>query len=584
MSSFAFDFGFGAQLQSDGSTRFRLWAPDCTSLTLELGDGRSMPMHLVDEGWFELLVDASPGTQYRYRLNRPNGKTVPDIGSRAQFGGVHGWSVVVDPRKYDWKTGDWKGRPWHEAIIEEVHVGVLDGYDGVRKKLPYFVETGITAIELMPIAEFPGTRNWGYDGVLPFAPDAVYGPPSALKRLIDEAHALGVMVFLDVVYNHFGPDGNYLGKYASGFFRKNVPTPWGDAIDVKNKAVSQFFIANALYWFNEYRFDGLRLDAAHAIIDQSWLLDFAMRVRTGTDGRHAHLVLEHDGNAANLLTQGFDAQWDDDFHHVMHVLLTGERGGYYSEYADTPIEMLARAWREGFVWQGEASPYREGAARGAPSSHLPPTSFVAFLQNHDQIGNRAFGERLTSLISPERNHAALAFLLLSPFVPMLFMGEEYGEQNPFLYFTAYEDGLATAVREGRRKEFAKFPEFNDASKRARIPDPNDSAAFVASRPTFPVKTSVRDYVQKLIALRTREIVPWLDKKSERYADVLGSHALLAQWRREDGRVLHVCANFGDDSTTAPIVKGSLLYATSDSAANAIAEGRIAPASVVAWIG
>ena len=584
MSTFAFDSGFGAQLREDGLTRFRLWAPDCTSLSIELGDGRTMPMHAVGEGWFELAVDAPAGTQYRYRLHRPDGDKVPDVGSRAQFGGVHGWSVVVDPRQYAWKTCDWKGRPWHEAIIEEVHVGLLDGYDGVRKRLPYFADTGVTAIELMPIAEFPGTRNWGYDGVLPFAPDAVYGPPNALKRLIDEAHERGLMVLLDVVYNHFGPDGNYLGKYASPFFRKDTPTPWGDAIDVKNKTVGEFFIANARYWLEEYRFDGLRIDAAHAIIDQGWLREFADGVRAGSEGRQVHLVLEHDDNAAGLLTQGFDAQWDDDFHHVMHVLLTGETGGYYADYADAPIAKLARAWNEGFIWQGEASPYRDGARRGEPSAHLPTTAFVAFLQNHDQIGNRAFGDRLAALVSAERNHAALAFLLLAPFVPMLFMGEEYGEKNPFLYFTAYHNELATAVREGRRKEFAKFAEFSDASKRARIPDPNDSATFAASRPAFPAKSPLRERVQQLIALRKREIAPWLDKKSERHVDILGDRALCALWRREDGRALHVCINFGDDAVIAPAVHGSPLYATSDAAATSIGEGRLQPASLVAWLG
>jgi maltooligosyltrehalose trehalohydrolase len=264
-------------------------------------------------------------------------------------------------------------------------------------------------------------------------------------------------------------------------------------------------------------------------------------------------------------------------------LLTGERGGYYAEYADTPIEMLARAWREGFIWQGEASPYREGAARGEPSAHLPPASFVAFLQNHDQIGNRAFGERLAALVAPERNHAALAFLLLSPFIPMLFMGEEYGEKNPFLYFTAYQDGLATAVRDGRRKEFAKFPEFTDASKRARIPDPNDSATFAASRLHVPKQSPVREQVQKLIALRKREITPWLDRKSERQADVLDDRALHATWRREDGRALHICVNFGDNACPAPVVTDSLVYATSAAAASAIAEGRLEPATLVAWL-
>ena len=585
MSQFAFDFGFGAQLQDDGTTRFRLWAPDCHLVCLEFGDGRTTPMHAVDDGWFENSEHAPEGTQYRYRLHKPDGLAVPDIASRAQFGGVHGWSVVVDPRAYDWQHGDWKGRPWHEAIIEELHVGLLGGYDGVRARLAELADLGITAIELMPLAEFPGARNWGYDGVLPFAPDATYGSPNALKRLIDEAHGLGMMVLLDIVYNHFGPDGNYLPKYASPFFRKDTPTPWGPAIDVRKPAVSEFFIANASYWIKEYRFDGLRFDAAHAIIDQAWLLDFSARVRSGTDGRHVHLVLEHDDNAASLLEHGFDAQWDDDFHHALHVLLTDETAGYYSDYAASPIESLARAWSEGFAWQGEASHYRGGALRGEPSARLPPTSFVTFLQNHDQVGNRAFGDRLSTLVAPELLAAATAFLLLSPTIPLFFMGDEYGEKNPFLYFTAYDDALAAAVREGRRKEFAKFPEFNDPAKRARIPDPNDAATFAASRPNPRARSNeALSRIKHLIAIRRREITPWLDQKSTRSAEVIAAKALLTAWRRNDGFALHLCVNFGDTEIGAPPVRGKLLFSTSDAAATSIERGRLPPASLVAWIG
>src|SRR5581483_8346334 len=264
----------------------------------------------------------------------------------------------------------------------------------------------------------------------------------------------------------FGPDGNYLPKYASAFFRTDAQTPWGPAIDVTRPEVGAFFLANARYWLEEYRCDGLRFDAAHAILDQGWLASLAAGIRDGASGRRVHLVLEHEGNAAGLLERGFDAQWNDDFHHALHVLLTGESEGYYADFAEAAIEKLARAWREGFAWQGEPSPYRGGAPRGEPAAHLPPTAFVAFLQNHDQIGNRAFGERLLAL-APDGYAAALAFLLLSPQIPMLFMGEEYGEARPFLYFSAYQGDLAVAVREGRRREFADFPEFADGKQRAR---------------------------------------------------------------------------------------------------------------------
>ena len=586
MTVFSHDNTFGAQLLGSGNARFRLWAPDAGAVFLDRDGGGVAPMRAVGGGWFEAIAPAQPGSRYRYRLERANGEAIPDVASRAQMGGVHGWSLVIDAAAYVWRNTQWQGRPWREAIIEEVHVGLLDGFDGVRAKLPELARTGITAIELMPVAEFPGARNWGYDGVLPFAPDAAYGGPDALKRLIDDAHGLGVMVLLDVVYNHFGPDGNYLPRYASAFFRTDKPTPWGPAIDVTHPVVGDFFIANALYWLNEFRCDGLRIDAAHAIIDQDWLVTFAQRVRAGADrdGRHVHLVLEHENNAAHLLERGFDAQWDDDWHHAMHVLLTGEDRAYYADFAGDPLQALARAWREGFTWQGEHSTYFKGKARGEPSAHLRSTAFVTFLQNHDQVGNRAFGERLSTLAHPDALSAAFAFMLLSPHIPMLFMGDEYGERKPFLYFTAYQDGLAAAVRDGRRREFAAFPEFSDAAKRARIPDPNSASTFADSRPD-PQRAGgdTRRRVAELIALRQREIVPWLDQPAARSTEVLGAKALLACWRRADEHALYLHLNLGDQPCTAPTMRGEPLFATSREAMTSLEQGRLAPMSCVACL-
>jgi maltooligosyltrehalose trehalohydrolase len=575
---------FGAQLTGDGRACFRLWAPDCGAVWLDRDGAGVQPMQALDGGWFETVAPAQAGARYRYRLGAADGQAVPDIAARAQLGGVHGWSMLVDPARYAWRTTHWRGRPWHEAIIEEVHVGLLDGFDGVRKRLPAYAAAGITAIELMPVAEFPGTRNWGYDGALPFAPDAAYGGPDALKRLIDDAHGLGLMVLLDVVYNHFGPEGNCLPQYASPFFRADRHTPWGPAIDVAHPVVAEFFIANARYWLDEFRCDGLRIDAAHAIVDQAWLQRFAARVRSAGANRHVHLVLEHEGNAAHLLERGFDAQWDDDWHHAMHVLLTGERNAYYRDFAASPLELLARAWREGFAWQGEASPFHAGAPRGEPSAHLPPTKFVNFLQNHDQIGNRAFGERLSTLVAAEPLHAAQAFLLLSPQIPLLFMGDEYGETRPFQYFTAYEAELAAAVRDGRRHEFAAFPEFADANKRTRIPDPSDPGTFAASRPAPPrTPGTVAQRFATLIALRRREIVPWLDRPDKRDTRVLGPKALLACWQRADGRTLFLHLNLDDTACAAPAMRGAALYATSPLAAASLAQGRLAGQSFVACL-
>lgn len=560
---FHYRLPFGAEYLGDGRTRFRLWAPQAGTANVVIDGSITVPMSAVGDGWFEVQTECIAGSGYRYVLmSRNDGEvSVPDPASRCQAGDVHADSVVVDATAYAWQTLSWRGRPWHETVLYELHPGALGGFAGVTERLAELAALGVTAVELMPVSDFPGDHNWGYDGVLPFAPDAGYGTPEQLKLLIDTAHGLGMMVFLDVVYNHFGPDGNYLHHYASSFFRQDVTTPWGEVIDFRRREVADFFIHNALYWLQEYRFDGLRLDAAQAICDQGWLRTLARTVRRaieeedaeiGLPARHVHLVLEHDGNAASLLDEGgFNAQWNDDGHHVLHVLLTGEQGGYYGDYATRPAEKLARCLREGFIYQGEASPYRDGQRRGENSIGLPPTSFVLFLQNHDQIGNRARGERLTTLAHPDALRAAQALVLLSPQIPMLFMGEEYGAQQPFHYFTSHADeALAEAVRQGRRQEFARFPEFADTQALSSLPDPNSFSTFMASIP-HPDATDENEsggrwmaWCFRLLQIRREAIVPHLPGTVALDAWAIGEAAVVARWRLNDGAVLAITVNLG----------------------------------------
>ncbi|MCU1419209.1 MAG: treZ, partial [Mycetocola sp.] len=421
MSGFVQATRWGATLLAPDRTRFRLWAPDCSTVGLEVEDRAPLPMQAEADGWFAVEAPVGAGARYRFRV-APD-LLVPDPASRLQAGDVHDASVVVDPQAYRWRNPGWAGRPWHEAVLYEIHAGAMGGFAGVEAALPRLQALGVTAIELMPIADFPGTRNWGYDGVLPYAPDNSFGSPHDLKSLIDTAHGLGLMVFLDVVYNHFGPDGAYLHAYAKRFFNEGVHTPWGAAIDFRQAAVREYFEENALYWLQEYRFDGLRFDAVHAIAEAEWLATLATRIRSEITDRQVHLVLENERNTASLLRPqgGFDAQWNDDGHNVLHPLLTGEREGYYEDFADNGATKLATVLEQGFLFQGQHSPHL-GARRGEPSAHLPPTAFVLFLQNHDQVGNRAFGERLATLAHPEALSAAAALVLLAPQIPMLFMG------------------------------------------------------------------------------------------------------------------------------------------------------------------
>jgi len=524
---------FGATVLDPGHTRFRLWAPALHAVGLEIDGRPAIAMMAQGDGWFEIEASCGPGTRYRYRL--PGGLAVPDPASRAQADDVHGPSLVVDPHRYSWRNAGWRGRPWRDCVLYELHAGLFGGFDGVKAALPQLAELGVTAVELMPVGDFSGTRNWGYDGVLPYAPDRAYGSPDQLKALVDAAHGLNLMMFLDVVYNHFGPDGNYLASYAPHFFRDDLDTPWGPAIDFRRPQVRRYFTENALYWLQEYRFDGLRLDAVHAIGDPAWLDEMAAEVRSAIGpGRHVHLVLEHDGNEASHLRRDFTAQWNDDAHHALHVLLTGERDGYYRDYVDA-TRQLARCLVEGFAYQGDPSLHRGGRPRGTPSADLPPTKFVVFLQNHDQIGNRPFGERLASLVDREALQAAVALQLLAPGIPLIFMGEETFDERPFLFFTDFHGALATAVREGRRREFRHFASF--ASE--KIGDPNALESFESCRLR---STGDAGFYRTLLALRRRIVVPRLDGTRAIDCAVIGEGAVSARWRLGDGSTLAIATN------------------------------------------
>ena len=557
---------FGAAL-ADGATDFRLWAPGAHEVTVLLGADSNEgehPLAARDGGWFAgRVAGAGAGTRYKFRID--GGQTVCDPASRSNPDGVHGPSAVVDPRAFDWQQTNWRGRAWDSAVLYELHVGTFtpEGtFAAAAARFGELAELGITVIELMPVAAFPGTRNWGYDGVLPFAPAHCYGEPDDLKRLVDAAHAHGLMVLLDVVYNHFGPEGNYLHVYAPQFFNPRRQTPWGAAINFDgdgNRTVRDFFIHNALYWIDEYRFDGLRLDAIHSIVDDTHLdivaeLATAVRQFAGAD-RQVHLVLENDHNdsdrlardAAGKPSQG-TAQWDDDIHHALHVLLTGERDGYYADYATRPLWLLGRCLAEGFAYQSDPSPFRNDTARGKPSAHLPPGAFVTFTQTHDQVGNRAFGERLATLADPRALRAALACLLLAPSPPMLFMGEEFGARTPFLFFCDFGPELAGAVANGRRAEFAQFARFSDAGSQAAIPDPNALSTFEASKLDWNVAAAEqgvawRAFCRRCLALRHAQIVPRLAGAAPGATfEVVSGTLLRVRWPL-GGATLHLCANF-----------------------------------------
>ena len=573
----------GASLIEGGGANFRIWAPGCKTVGLLLESAGTepvtSPMEALPEGWHALTVpDTKAGTLYRFVL--PDGMRVPDPASRFQPQDVHGPSEVIDPAAYDW-TVAWSGRVWDEIVLYELHVGTFtpEGtFLAAIGKLDHLQKLGVTGIEIMPVWDFPGKRNWGYDGVLPYAPDSVYGRPEDLKALVEAAHQRGIAVLLDVVYNHFGPDGNYLPVYAPSFFTERHHTPWGAAVNYDgehSKPVREFVIHNALYWLEEFDLDGLRFDAVHAIIDDGprHLLDeLSERVRAASS-RPVHLLLENEDNEPKRLTRKgrdpvhFTAQWNDDIHHVLHVAATGERSGYYADYADQN-ELLAKALSEGFAYQGQMMPYR-GSARGEPAAYLPPGAFVAFIQNHDQIGNRAFGDRLSQIASPEAMRALAAVYLLLPQTPMIFMGEEWAAAQPFPFFCDFEGDLADAVRKGRREEFARFPEFQDPEQRDRIPDPLAESTFTSAKLDWSAvdqsgpKSHIAHYTA-LLATRRQHIVPLLASITHGgSATQFGPGAVEAIWQLGEGRSLKLAANLSGVHVDFPPATGQPIWSEGD---------------------
>jgi maltooligosyltrehalose trehalohydrolase len=465
--------------------RFLVWAPRAPGVELHLLEPeRLVAMRPLADGYHEAVVEGVvPGQRYLYRL--PGGLERPDPASRQQPDGVHAPSAVDDPT-FAWHDADWHGLALEELVLYELHTGTFTpegSFDAAIGQLDRLADLGCNALSLMPVAQFPGTRNWGYDGVYPFAVQASYGGTAGLKRLVDAAHRRGLAVILDVVYNHLGPEGNYLRDFGP-YFSDQYKTPWGEPLNFDGPGsdeVRHYFLSNARRWLDEFHLDGLRLDAVHAIKDLSaypLLAELAEVTHRHARrlGRPFHLIAESDLNDARLIRPvelggfGLDAQWADDFHHAVHTLLTGERHGYYADFGS--VEDLVRAWREGYTYAGRYSPFRRRKHGNSPAG-LPPERFVVCGQNHDQVGNRAHGDRLTALVDFESLKLAAGLVLLSPYLPLLFMGEEYGETAPFLYFTSFGDpALVEAVRRGRAEEFAWQGE---------APDPQAEATFARSR-------------------------------------------------------------------------------------------------------
>ena len=587
----------GAQIVDDGVS-FNLWAPTARSVEM-LETGRPpRRMSRDDDGWYQMLSPtAHAGTRYQFRINED--LIVPDPASFFQPDDVGAASEVVDTAALR-DPIPYPGHPWAEAVIYELHIGTFSEegtYAGVEKRLPYLRDLGITVIELMPVNDVPGRHNWGYDGVLLNAPNARYGSPQDLKRLLRAAHALDIMVYLDVVHNHFGPQLNYLHSYAENFFNKRHTTGWGPAVNLEGRDgafVREFLVENALMWLRDYGFDGLRFDAVHALKDDSerhFLIELAETVRHEFPGRRVHLMLENEANQAHLLDRVagrpkyYDAQWGDDFHNALHVLLTGEDEGYYRAFADKPLEHLARSLTEGFAYQGEVFALHN-ERRGEPSAHLPPEATIFFAQNHDQIGNRALGERLSRLVGPDRLGQAMALVLLNPHIPMLFMGEEAAVETPFLFFADWTGEAAELTREGRRREFSHFKAFSTPEMRARIPDPCDEGTFQASKLDWssidrsPGCAGFRALTTRLLTIRRERIVPLIEQgfvSAQR--ELIGADprqgAIDVRWQTRRGETLQIVANFADHPLPMPaLVAGECLWRGGPADESALVPGDI----------
>lgn len=559
----------------DGGMRFRLWAPGEAEVKLRL-NGRDTPMVRFEDGWFEAAVaDVKAGDAYAFVTG--DGRKVPDPAARRQQRDVHGPSLVASSG-YRWSADSWTGRDWEEAIISEIHIGTFTEagtFASAAEQLADLAAAGITAIEVMPVAQFSGQCGWGYDGVLHYAPHPAYGTPDEFRDLIDTAHTHGIMVLLDVVYNHFGPEGNYLHGYAPEFFRTDRSTPWGDAIDFGQPAVRRYFIDNALYWIDEFRLDGLRLDAVEQIHDTSarHILDeLAQEVIAAFPDRKVHLVVEDQRNLVSLLERDgrgaiktYTAEWNDDFHHVAHIIATGEADGHYTDFAGDLWQKTRLALQHGFVYPDRDDPpvLPEG-----DRAYLPPEAFINFLQNHDQIGNRAFGERLVSLASPEAVEALTAIMLLAPQIPFLFMGEDYGESQPFYFFCDYAGELGDIVRKGRMAEAEGFGGLKDGRSKDELPDPNAQSTFDGSKLDWRRAESEegrrrRDLVRDLNRLRQQHVVPLLKATGRMHAKVLsaGDGGLAIDWQM-DGATLQLRANLAATPLPLPPAAGQPIYGRS----------------------
>jgi maltooligosyltrehalose trehalohydrolase len=544
----------GARFLAENACSFLVWAPHANQVDVCLGDPpeRAIPMQPVGCGYFHTVAEGvSPGALYRYRLN--DEKERPDPASRYQPRGVHGLSQVVDNR-FRWTDSQWTGLPLEQYVLYELHVGTFTPqgtFDAIIPRLPTLKDLGVTAIELMPVAQFPGDRNWGYDGVYAHAVQASYGGPLALKALVNACHELEIAVVLDVVYNHLGPEGNYLADFGP-YFTNLYKTPWGQAVnfdDAQSDEVRRYFIENALQWITDFHIDSLRLDAIHAIVDnsaQTFLEELRRAVHTRAKelGRHVHLIPESNRNDARVVSTpeaggwGFDAVWNDDFHHSLHVLLTGERDGYYQDFCG--IEDLAGSYREGFLYAGQYSKFRR-KRYGSSSKQIPAKRFVVFAQNHDQVGNRRMGDRLSQSLSFAQLKLAAGLVLLSPYIPLLFMGEEYGERAPFNYFVSHGDpSLVEAVRRGRQDEFARFGWTGD------IPDPQSESTFQDSKLHWDLQTVgdhrvLRHFYQELLRIR-RTVPPLaeLDKNALAVTSFADEKVLLVRRWNASSQVLIVC--------------------------------------------
>ena len=572
MESKSFPKSWGAEYVASDVALFRLWAPGQERVTLRLSD-EEIEMSRSDNGWFELqATGVLPGAEYNFVL--ADGTVVPDPASRAQKADVNGPSLVIDPTRYRWQNSEWRGRPWIDTVVYEMHIGTFTPEGTFRAaidKLSYLADLGITMIEVLPVSQFGGNRGWGYDGVLLYAPHSAYGAPEDFKAFIDAAHGYGLSVVLDIVLNHFGPEGNYLPLLAPDFFHQERSTPWGAGIAYDVDAARRYIVEAPLYWLEEYNLDGLRFDAIDQIEDSSdkhVLIEIAERIRAGITDRPIHLTTEDSRNVIFLHPQGeedsaplFTGEWNDDFHNSVHVFATGETHAYYQDFASEPEKLVARVLAEGFAYQGEISP-QTGEKRGVKSSGQPPVAFVDFIQNHDQVGNRAQGERLTELAGADCTKVLLAALLFSPHIPLLFMGEEYGETTPFLFFTDFHGDLAKAVREGRAKEF----EGHAGHEGESVPDPNDEKSFARSKLDWKKLASKEGkawlaFTRELLTLRQKHIVPLLATAGGDAGKVVKTAEgfLAVSWAFPQG-VLSMALNIGEKSRPLPDLPGETIFA------------------------